>query len=82
MPVHSAGRSAPASLCAVIGVESPVALASISAGRRAAFGGAMLEQGIALDFGLDEVRQLKIRQLQQLDRLLQLRRHHQLLALT
>jgi hypothetical protein len=40
-----------------------------------------LQQRIALQFLLDESRQVEIRQLQQLDRLLQLRRHDQGLAL-
>ena len=40
-----------------------------------------LEQGIALQLGVHEGVELKIRQLQQLDRLLQLRRDDQTLAL-
>ena len=40
-----------------------------------------LEQRIALEFRLDERVEFEVRQLQQPDRLLQLRRHHQLLAL-
>ena len=41
-----------------------------------------LEQRIAFDFGLDVVGEFEIRELQQLDGLLQLRRHHQRDALT
>jgi hypothetical protein len=39
------------------------------------------EQGIALQFLFDERRQVEIGQLKQLDRLHQLRRHHQRLGL-
>ena len=41
----------------------------------------VLQQGVLLDLGLDKFGQLDIRQLQHLDCLLQLRRHHQRLAL-
>ena len=41
-----------------------------------------LQKGILFQFGLDEFRKLDIRQLQQFDRLLQLRRHDQGLALS
>ena len=41
-----------------------------------------LEQRVLLELALDIGRQLEVRELQQLDRLLQLRRHHQALALT
>ena len=41
-----------------------------------------LEERVLLELALDVGRQLEIAQLQQLDRLLQLRRHHQSLALT
>lgn len=40
-----------------------------------------LEQRIALEFTLDEILEFEMRQLQKLDRLQQLRRHHQGLAL-
>jgi hypothetical protein len=40
-----------------------------------------LEQRVALDFRFQEGLQLDIRHLQELDRLLQLRRHHQPLGL-
>ena len=40
-----------------------------------------LQQRIALEFALDKVLQLQMRKLQELDRLQQLRRHHQGLAL-
>ncbi len=42
---------------------------------------APLQQRVLLDFGIDEIDQLEVRQLQHLDRLLQLRRHHQSLRL-
>jgi hypothetical protein len=41
----------------------------------------MFEQRVLLDLGLDKIGELDIRQLQHLDRLLQLRRHYQGLAL-
>ena len=41
-----------------------------------------LEQGIALDLGFDEGVEFQVRQLQKPDRLLQLRRHNELLALS
>ena len=41
----------------------------------------MLEQGVLFDLSLDKFGQLDIRQLQHLDCLLQLRGHHQRLAL-
>ena len=41
-----------------------------------------LQQRIALQFLLDEGRKVEIGQLQQLDRLHQLRRHHQRLGLS
>ena len=41
----------------------------------------MFEERIALDFGLYELGKFDVRQLQELDRLLQLRSHHQGLAL-
>jgi hypothetical protein len=55
----------------------------VSSGRAFGLGGAVvaLEQGIALELGLDEGVELEIRQLQQLDRLLQLRRDDKALAL-
>ena len=40
---------------------------------------ALLEHRVLLELLLDQVDQLHARQLQQLDRLLELRRHHQLL---
>jgi hypothetical protein len=40
-----------------------------------------LKQRIALELGFDEGDQLHVGELQQLDRLLQLRRHHQTVAL-
>ena len=40
-----------------------------------------LEQRIALELGVDEFREFEVGELQQPDGLLQLRRHHQLLAL-
>ena len=40
-----------------------------------------VEQRIALEFGIDEFIEFEIGELQQLDRLLQLRRHDELLAL-
>ena len=49
--------------------------------RRVALRLLALQQRIAFQLGLDEVLQLEVRQLQQLDRLLQLRRHHQRLRL-
>src|SRR5205085_11769668 len=42
--------------------------------------GGLFEERVLLDFGADEVDQLEPRELQQLDRLLQLGGHHQLLA--
>ncbi len=51
-------------------------------GRARAFGVLdALEQRIALELGLDIGHQIQVRQLQELDRLHQLRRHHQRLAL-
>ena len=41
-----------------------------------------LEQRVLLELALDVGRELEVRQLQKLDRLLELRRHHQALALT
>ncbi len=57
--------------------------ASATAGGLGASAGvsSALEQRILLDLALDIGRELEIRQLQQLDRLLQLRRHHQRLGL-
>ena len=46
-----------------------------------AFAFAALEQRVLFDLGLDESGQLQVGQLQHLDRLLQLRCHHQSLAL-
>ena len=43
--------------------------------------GAAIEQRIAFEFGLDIRDQIEVGELQQLDRLHQLRRHHQRLAL-
>ena len=54
----------------------------LEAGRRVVVAAlATLEQRVLLDFGLDKIAELDIGQLQHLDRLLQLRRHHQSLAL-
>ena len=47
---------------------------------RAVVGLGLLEEWIFLELLLDERRQLEMRELQQLDRLLQLRRHCQRLA--
>ena len=52
-----------------------------AAGAVVAVGLAALEQRVLLDLGLDEIGELEVRQLQHLDRLLQLRRHHQRLGL-
>ena len=54
---------------------------SLSALRLAAFGIFALQQRVFLELGFDIFRKLEIGELQQLDRLLQLRRHHQGLAL-
>ena len=57
-------------------------IATPSGAPGAEFGfGAGVEQGIALKFGFDIGDQVEIGELQQLDGLHQLRRHHQRLAL-
>ncbi len=60
-----------------------LALGAIGGGdRRLAFGSVVaVEQRIALQFGLDIGDEVEIGELQQLDGLHQLRRHHQSLAL-
>ena len=62
---------------------SPIASAGFGRAVGAAAGSRLvaLEQRIALELALDIFGQFEIRQLQQLDRLLQLRRHDQGLAL-
>ena len=56
-------------------------LRAVDAGRRLAVGVAGLEQRVALELGVDIGDQVEIGELQQLDGLHQLRRHHQRLAL-
>ena len=64
--------------------SSASAVAGVVDGRSAAAAVVVfvaLEQRIALELRLDEGVELEVGQLQQPNRLLQLRRHHQLLAL-
>ena len=55
--------------------------AALLARHVAAFGLGALEERVALEFGLDIGGEIEMGELQQLDRLQQLRRHHQGLAL-
>ncbi len=54
----------------------------VAGGRRLLAGPlAPIEKRVLLDFGVDEIVELEVRELQHFDRLLQLRRHHQRLRL-
>ena len=65
----------------VLGDMQIVLAMPVDSSRRIVIGGEF-KQGVLLDFQLDELVQFKMRHLQQLDRLHQLRRHGQSLALT
>ena len=94
-PLLLAGLEGVAGGPAAISEAFPAAVLAIAAGigELGAFGGRLardrgfgtvagaIQQRIALQFLLDESREVEIRQLQQLDRLHQLRRHHQRLRL-
>ena len=79
---RAGGRGASTSAATVSSkLPSPSPRRAVAAGRRRRRRRRQLQQRVLLDLGGDVVGELEVRHLQQLDRLLQLRRHHQRLVL-